>query len=285
MSSRPKKLKLDVVGYWSEIKLDIIREYAAAYSRILAGQQRPPLHHAYIDAFAGAGIHVSKATGEEIIGSPLIAAQTEPPFREYYFIDLDGHKAEHLRRLFAERPEIHVYQGDCNQILLRDVLPKVRFQNYRRGLCLLDPYGLHLNWEVIHAAGQAGSIDMFLNFPIADMNRNVFWRHPQGVADSDIDRMNAFWGDESWRSVVYRPARGLFDLDEEKQGNKPIADAFRKRLRDVAGFRRAPEPIPMRNTKGATVYYLYFASQKAVADTIVRDIFRKYRDRGADNAI
>jgi hypothetical protein len=37
----------------------------------------------------------------------------------------------------------------------------------------------------------------------------------------------------------------------------------------------------MRNSTGAVVYYLYFASQKPVADKIVANIFKKYRDRGA----
>lgn len=60
------EMKLDEIGYWSEIKLDIIREYAAAYSRILTAQKSPTLYHIYIDAFAGAGLHVSKSTGEFI---------------------------------------------------------------------------------------------------------------------------------------------------------------------------------------------------------------------------
>ena len=46
-------------------------------------------------------------------------------------------------------------------------------------------------------------------------------------------------------------------------------------------FKNVPEPIPMRNSTGATVYYLFFASAKAVAQNIVSDIFNKYRDRGA----
>ena len=33
--------KYDEIGYWSEVKLDIIREYAAAYSRILSSQESP----------------------------------------------------------------------------------------------------------------------------------------------------------------------------------------------------------------------------------------------------
>ena len=31
----------DEIGYWSEIKLDIVREYAVAYSTILSAQRNP----------------------------------------------------------------------------------------------------------------------------------------------------------------------------------------------------------------------------------------------------
>lgn len=67
----------DQIGYWSEVKLDIIREYAQAYSRILAAQ--PRLYHLYVDAFAGSGLHVSRTTGELVAGSPLNALEVEPP--------------------------------------------------------------------------------------------------------------------------------------------------------------------------------------------------------------
>jgi three-Cys-motif partner protein len=283
MAQRKKKLKLDEIGYWSEIKLDIIREYAKAYSTILAAQKKPRLHHVYIDAFAGAGVHKSKKTGEAVEGSPIIAANTEPPFKEYHFIDLDGSKVEHLRGMFSGRTDIHVHHGDCNQVLLDEVLPRVRYEDYRRGLCLLDPYGLHLNWEVICTAGQMKSVDLFLNFPIMDMNMNVFWKNPDGVAESDVRRMTAFWGDETWRKDAYREENTLFGPVSEKTDNETVAKAFRQRMHKVAGFANVPEPIPMRNTLGAIVYYLFFASQKPVANQIVTDIFDKYRDRGASS--
>jgi three-Cys-motif partner protein len=273
-------LRLDEIGYWSEIKLDIIRDYAKAYSTILAAQERPKLHHVYIDAFAGAGVHKSKSTGEEIEGSPVIAVNTQPPFKEYHFIDLNSLKVEHLRKLFLQRPDVNIHHGDCNKIILEKVLPRVRWEQYRRGLCLLDPYGLHLNWEVIHTIGQMKTIDMFLNFPIMDMNMNVFWHHPEGVDQADVARMTAFWGDESWRHVAYEPVQTLFGPESEKTDNETIAEAFRQRLRNVAGFGNVPEPIPMRNTTGATVYYLFFASPKPVAQNIVTAIFAKYRNRG-----
>ena len=55
---------LDTVGYWTEIKLQILQEYANAYAQILKNQTFIK-HVAYIDRFAGAGTHISKKSGEE----------------------------------------------------------------------------------------------------------------------------------------------------------------------------------------------------------------------------
>lgn len=110
--SRTKRLKFDEIGYWSEIKLDIVNEYAGAYSRILAAQDKPPLYHVYIDAFAGAGVHVSKATGQYVPGSPVNALLLEPPFREYHLIDVDCQKVALLRQLTARRKDVHIHEGD-----------------------------------------------------------------------------------------------------------------------------------------------------------------------------
>jgi three-Cys-motif partner protein len=272
-------LLFDEIGYWSEIKLDIINQYAKAYSQILSNQKN--LHHVYIDAFAGSGKHISRTTGGFVSGSPEIALNIVPPFKEYYFIDIDGAKVAELRKKVADRPEAHVLEGDCNSKLLTDVFPKVMYKDFRRGLCLLDPYGLDLNWDVIKTAGQMKSIEIFLNFPVMDMNRNVLWSNPERVKPTDIVRINMYWGDESWKEAAYRPTPTLFgDIVEIKEKNRPIALAFKKRLEEVAKFKYVPEPIPMRNSLGNTIYYLFFASQKPVADRIVKDIFNKYRNRG-----
>ena len=277
--SRKSKLKFDEIGYWSEIKLDIIKDYASVYSKILAAQKKPMLYHIYIDAFAGAGVHISKSTGEFVQGSPVNAIFVKPPFCEYHLIDLDQKKIALLKEIVEGRPDVHVYEGDGNDILLKDVFPRVLFKDYRRGLCLLDPYGLDLKWEVIETGGQMQSIDIFLNFPVADINRNVLWRNPERVDTADIYRMNAFWGDDSWRGIAYTTKRSLFGF-EEKVDNETIADGFRKRLLNVAGFKQVPRPLPMRNSRGIIVYYLFFASQKPVAMNIVEAIFNKYRRRG-----
>jgi len=270
----------DEIGYWTEVKLDIVREYAGAYSRILAAQRDPQLYHIYIDAFAGAGVNVSRQTGNFVPGSPLNALNVRPQFREHHLIDIDRNKADSLRAITSGRTDVHVYEGDCNALLLEKVFPLARYEDYRRALCLLDPYGLHLNWEVIAIAARMLSIEIFLNFPVEDMNRNVLWRNPDRVLSSQIARMSAYWGDDTWRDVAYDTSRDLFGYPVKTE-NDTIAAAFRDRLRDVAGFASVPDPLPMRNSRGAVVYYLFFASQKPVAERIVKDIFQKYRDRGA----
>ncbi len=272
-------MKYDEIHYWSEIKLDIVREYAQAYSTILHAQKNPSLYYSYIDAFAGAGIHVSKRTGEFIQGSPLNALLIKPPFREYHLIDLDSRKVESLRKIASQQQNVFIYEGDCNKLLLDNVFPRAKFEEYKRALCLLDPYGLHLNWDVMQTAGKMKSIEIFLNFPVMDMNMNVLWNNPDVVDPQQAARMSAFWGDESWREAAYDTKGNLFGL-EEKIGNEQVAEAFRIRLKKVAGFAYVPEPIPMRNKKGAIVYYLFFASQKPVADDIIKHIFNKYKSRG-----
>jgi three-Cys-motif partner protein len=270
--------KIDEIGRWSEVKLDILKRYAVEYSKILSNWKNPTFTHVYIDAFAGAGYHLSKASGEMVPGSPLNALVVNPPFREFHLVDLDGDKIDGLRALIGDRKNVHLYHGDCNLVLLQQVFPKVQFKDYRRGLCLLDPYKLTLNWNVIQEAGTMESLDVFMNFPIHDINRTVLHRRPEGVSAANIARMNAYWGDDSWRELAYDENLNLFgDADFEKVSNQRFAEAFRQRLKKVAGFKRVPDPLPMKNRNNSVVYYLFFASHNGTAEEIVTYIFDKFR--------
>ena len=273
-------LKFDEIGYWSRVKLDIVAEYGSRYTITFKNQS---LKKYYIDGFSGAGMHVSKDTGVAVEGSPSRALRVEPPFDEFYFIDMEATKTSYLESLYGSRRDVHIHTGDANEYLIRELLPKIQFRNYNRALCLLDPYGLDLDWEVMYQAGQSKAIDMFLNFPVMDMNRNAIWRHPEEVPTSGIQRMNRFWGNESWREAAYTPSRQQKlwgEPDIEKQDNDAIVAAFCERLRTVAGFEFVPEPLPMKNSTNAVVYYLCFASPKPVAERILTSIFSRYRALG-----
>jgi three-Cys-motif partner protein len=271
-------LKIDEVGYWTEIKLAILEQYAKPYNQILHAQG---MTTAYIDGFAGAGHHRSKETGELIEGSPVRALKVQPAFNWLHFVDVNRARVEELRRISHSHPNVKVHRGDCNHVLLRDVFPTISYERYERALCILDPYGLHLDWHVIRAAGGSRVMDLFLNFPVMDMNMNVFWANPDRVSVASQRRMTRFWGDGSWKEAAYEPVPGLFGEMEEKSSIDRVVAAFQHRLKKDAGFKFVPKPIPMRNTKGAIVYFLFFAAQKAVAEDIVEYIFNKYREYGA----
>jgi three-Cys-motif partner protein len=271
--------RLDIVGNWTEIKLNILQDYAKAYSKILSKQSNIR-HYAYVDAFAGTGILKSKRSGEEIYGSPLITLKIEPRFSHYHFIEKDPRRAVRLRHLTRDRDDVTVYEGDCNTVLIAKVFPQCLYEEYRRALCLFDPYGLNPRWVVVVTAGQMRSIEIFLNFMIMDANRNILWGNPDAVLPNQIERMNAFWGDNSWRQVAYESRRGLFGDIPEKTTNKAIIKAYQNRLKEIAGFKYVLDPIPMRNKKGVTIYYLFFASHNKTGANIADFIFDKYRNPG-----
>ncbi len=277
-------VKLDQIGYWSEVKLDIVRRYAGEYSKILSVQQQriPRFRHVYIDAFSGAGMHLTKNSNMLVPGSPYRALEVEPAFSEYHFIDMDSAKLDVLRQCPLVRGRnVHFHHGNCNKILLEQVLPTIDFGQYRRALCFLDPYAINLDWRVIEMAGKLGTVDIVLNFMIMDMNMNVFLRPPKKPRPEQAERMTLFWGDESWRHVAAQKAAqmGLFGDIEEKSSNEEVAEAFRRRLQDVAHFAHVPNPLAMRQSTGATVYYLYIASQKDAGRKIASHIFAKYQNR------
>src|SRR5450432_2765669 len=137
--------RIDEIGPWSEVKLDILNRYAVEYSKILSNQKNPSFFHVDIDAFAGTGFHLSKTTGEMVLGSPLNALLVQPPFREYHLIDLDGDKVNALREVIGPRQDVFLHEGNCNEVLLDEVFPRVQRTDFKRGLCLLDPYALTLD--------------------------------------------------------------------------------------------------------------------------------------------
>lgn len=272
---RQKAPRLDEIGDWSELKLEILTKYASAYTTILHSNR---LHPIYIDGFAGAGEHISRQTRKLVPGSPLNALAIKPSFEKIHLVDLKRERVENLERLAAGDSRVKFYKGDANAILVERVFPSVKFEKYQRALCVLDPYGLNLNWQVMSTAGRSKTIEIFLNFPIMDMNRNVLWR--SGDADTkDVARMNAFWGDESWREIAYRTDTNFFE-EPEKQSNEALVAGFRERLKKVAGFEYVPQPAPMRNSVNNVVYYLFFAAQIPAAANIVTDILNRYRREG-----
>jgi three-Cys-motif partner protein len=277
--SEVANVKLDEIGVWSEIKIAILREYAGAFTSILKTKTWCK-GCCYIDAFAGAGVHISKTTGEMVQGSPLNALLVEPRFDRIVLIDLDEEKVESLKTLCGHDSRVEIEPGDCNEILLEKVVPSLPYASYWRGLCVLDPYGIHgktLRWQTIKQIADLGTVDIFLNFPLMDINRNTLRSRLANADNSDVDAFNEFCGSEEWKDLMYQ--EDLFGDLNKIGNNQTLAKWFQERIEKVAGFKFVPDPILMQNSKGGQLYFLYFASHQSVAQKVISDIFKKYRKK------
>jgi hypothetical protein len=70
------------------------------------------------------------------------------------------------------RADVTLLEGGA-RALLEEVLPRVRQEDYRRALCVLDPCGPALDWHVIEAAGRLRTIDLFVAFADAPQDTPV----------------------------------------------------------------------------------------------------------------
>ncbi|MFC1930256.1 three-Cys-motif partner protein TcmP [Chloroflexota bacterium] len=73
-------LRYDRIGSWSTIKIEIVENYARAYSQILSNKGFYPI---YIDAFAGSGRHISKDSGDYILGTPQVVLNIDKSQKLY----------------------------------------------------------------------------------------------------------------------------------------------------------------------------------------------------------
>jgi three-Cys-motif partner protein len=121
-------------------------------------------------------------------------------------------------------------------------------------------------------------VEIFFNFMVVGANRNVLWSNHQRVSEQRRLLMDKVWGDRTWVNAVYDKGVDLFGEETySKRTNEQLMTAYCERLRRVAGFAYVPPPIPMKNTRAATIYYLVFASPNRTGAKIVSDIFNKYR--------
>ena len=66
------------------------------------------------------------------------------------------------------------------------------------------------------------------------------------------------------------------DEDLDKTENRDLVNAYCKRLNEAAGFAFVADPLAMRNSRNAIVYYLIFAGPNQTGWKIVQDVYRKY---------
>ncbi len=74
-------------GEWVKEKLYYVKRYIDVFETAMRAKNWR--RRIFIDLFSGPGKCVIRDTNEYIIGSPILALQTQYPFTDYYFGDLE----------------------------------------------------------------------------------------------------------------------------------------------------------------------------------------------------
>lgn len=273
----------DIIGRWSEEKLDLLAKYLKAYSAIMNNQKQSWLNaYYYIDAFAGSVRPRAKEDEQRYIdGSPLRALQTEPKFDAYWFIDVSPRRIERLEGLRDEFPActIEIRQGNCNEILCNEVISEITYASKRRAFVFLDPYGLQVDWETVRKLANTRTCDIFVNFSVMGVTRLLPRdQRPEGEV---LEQLNKVMGSTNWLDQIYQPPRQLSlfpDLEpaliRETIKAEELASLYTEQLLEL--FDHVSKPVLMKNSTNSVLYALCLASHNQTATKITNDIFARY---------
>ena len=270
----------DTIGSWSVEKLDLLRKYLQAYVTVLR-RQTWCKGYEYIDAFAGTGKPKSRDEQRYVDGSPGVALGLPYPFTKYHFIERSNWRIKKLERLRKEFPDrqIAIYSGDCNEVLRRKIVPELPLKSYKRAIAFLDPFGMQLEWDSLEQVARTQTIEVFLNFSVMAINRNVRLRRKEDISPAVRERMDRFWGTD-WEAELYEQEQTLFGPETVRirQSGKELGQRFQNRLKQI--FPHCTVPVLMTNSKRAPLYCLIFAGHNETGIKIADDIFGKFLKMG-----
>ena len=270
----------DTIGSWSVYKLNLLRKYLEAYVTVLRNQSWCKGYE-YIDGFAGTGKPKTRDEQQYVDGSPRVALELSNSFTKYHFIESSNWRIDKLKRLRKEfsSQQIEVYPGDCNDVLRRKIVPTLPMKSFKRALAFLDPFGMELEWSTLEEVARIETIEVFLNFSVMAINRNVRLRRKEDISHAVREQMDRFWGTE-WEAELYEEQQKLFGPETVriKQSGKELGERFQNRLKEI--FPHTTVPVLMTNSKNAPLYCLVFAGHNPTGVKIANNIFGKFLKMG-----
>jgi three-Cys-motif partner protein len=273
----------DVIGPWSEDKLQLLKKYLEAYTTIMKEQKKKWCKgYHYIDAFAGTGKPRAQDEERYIDGSPRVALSIRWPFDSYTFIEKEPRRVQRLHELEREFPErvIEICPGDCNQIIIDTIVPRITYEKRNRGFVFLDPFGMDLEWTTVERIAETRALEVLINFPAMAINRTALPNNPYKLTEDKIELNNRFWG-PGWRDDIYEETPTLFgswEIKIQPTSAARLSQLYRDRLGQV--FPYVTEPLVMRNSRDVPLYCLIFAGHNQTGADITTSVFRRYERLG-----
>ena len=234
--------------------------------------------YSYIDAFASVGTYLDPEIAEYVDGSPFVALRCEPPFDEFWFVELSQGRLQNLRaRVEAECPSCiaHFHQADANRVLQDEIARQITYESRRRGFVFLDPYGLEVDLQTVERLSKARAFDVFINFSTMGITRLLGRDElPDAQKSAILDRV---MGDTAWIDALYARQPDFFGGEAVSRGPlDPLAVAGRYPHQVRKLFPHVSEAVLMSNSRNVPLYVLFLASHNQTAVRITNDIFKRF---------
>ncbi len=267
-------------GYWTRVKLQMLGEYLSGFATASKEQSE----RVYLDAFAGEGSGLDRLTGEEFPGSARIALEAgeKAGFTRFRFFELANKAGELEAQLRADYPgpDIKVLGGDCNETIPA-ALAELRALKWAPTFAFLDPDGMQLAWETIVALAQHKrgyraprslkpeyKVELWMLFPTSGIVRTLALE-AEKLSPADEARATRLFGTELWRPIYnLRVAGEIPGADAREE----YVNLMRWRLERHLGY-RFTHPFELKNTRGATLYHMIFATDNDAGTRIMESIY------------
>ncbi|MFA5168116.1 MAG: three-Cys-motif partner protein TcmP [Candidatus Omnitrophota bacterium] len=265
-------------GGWTEVKLDLLQKYLAAYTTAL---KRQTFAKMYIDAFAGTGYREIETKDDSpglfaeqieaesegfFDGSTRLALQVNPAFDRYVFIEESPKRLEELRAVSLEfsalAGKMDFRQGDANIILPK--LCQETDWKATRAVLFLDPFGMSVDWKTMRAIAHTKAIDVWILFPAGVGVNRLLTVDPKNMPRAWKDRLDRIFGTSDWfRRFYCKQKQGMLFGDEQptsKVGDpvQAIAQFYQERLREIFP-KVASNPRYLCNSKQSPMFIFTFA--------------------------
>lgn len=216
------------------------------------GMQRKWDRRYYIDLFSGPGRCVIRGSGEEVEGSPILAAKSIVPFTDYFYSDKSLMCLQALRKRVEhlglnESLEFSYYHGDADRVV-SDMAANLPVAETSLGLAVLDSWAWDYSFETLTHLTEGRRLDLVINFPLVPIKRN--WQR-------ELPQLDKFMNGGRYRKSF------ALAMTHEKSGLTPtrvLLDFYGEELKGI-GYKYVDDHVEVKNSIGLPQYYLIFASK------------------------
>ena len=287
-------------GSWTERKLLAFEKYVKAYLTILNNyRDKYNWKLVYFDGFAGSGSRIEEDKSEcsniSLFNEDEIEEREEKlyqgaaervlkldirGFDYYYFIERNPEALSKLETKLKSIPHkgLLAFRSEDANDEIKNLAKGFKDHPNLRGLVLLDPFGMQLDWSTLEQL-KGCNIDLWILLPSGVIINRLLDRKGKLLFS---DKLQKFFGltEQEIREFFYEKKKEMTLFGEEEVTTKQqnavhrIAELYTSRLKTL--FTQVDDnPLILYNDHGVPIFHFVFASNNPTARKIAKEIVGK----------